>query len=232
MHQAVEEILPCVEDEDGEEELKARDEDVVDELGAGQFPGGESGNLGLGGEEGIVSSCQGASEKRMRGSHILGEGSGIDTEEAQQTWQGTLDEAQARSPDGDVVVGLARHLWGLGEGEQSARDDLDDLMNNDIAGDLVAGDMIPAQNLVGCVETVLGEEIKDVDNVEDHGHNPVYDHGGEDVEPGIGDPRQEILLRRQGIFRQRRQASVEEGVVGGHVGGGRAVDHGGGRCAQ
>ena len=77
------EILPCIEDEDGEKELEGRNEDIVDEFGAGQFPRSEGGRLGVSGEEGIVPSGQGAGDEGVRGSHIFGESGGIDTKKAQ-----------------------------------------------------------------------------------------------------------------------------------------------------
>lgn len=138
VHQAMQEVLPGVENEDGDEELQSGDENVVDEAGDGQFPGGENGHVGVGLEEGIVAAGDGTSEQGVSGGHVLRDGGGVETNEGEHARDGALGETHASGPDGNVIAVLANVLGRIGELEEGAGDNLDELLNDDVAGDLVA----------------------------------------------------------------------------------------------
>lgn len=235
MHETVEEVLPRVEEEDGDKELEGRDGHVVEEAGDGHLPGSKGGDDDVGcaggGEEGIVASGESSSEEGVRGGEVLGDGRGVEAEQAEEAREGALQQAQAGGPNGDVVVVLARHLRGLSQGEKGAGGNLDDLLNNDVAGDVVSRDMVALCDFLGGVQSVLGEEVEGVDDVEEDGDDPVDGDGGDEVEPKVGDPGEDVALGLKGVFGQRWQAGVEEGVVGSHgfQAGGRDVCHAGPR---
>lgn len=110
-----------------------------------------------------MAARQRAREQRMRGRHVLGDGGGVQAQHAQHGGQHALRQADARGPDGDVVVLHAGHLGGLGQAQHSGGDHLDDLLEDDVAGDLPARGEVALGDLVGGVEAVLGEDIVDVD---------------------------------------------------------------------
>lgn len=138
MHQSVKEVLPGVENGDCNKVLQSRNEDMINGFCNSKFPRSKGRRAAGGGFRGVVASSQGTSKERIGSRHALGDGGGIEPDKAEQTGQRTLGEADASGPDGNVVVGLANHLLGLGDGQSIARRHLDDLLDDDIAEDFVA----------------------------------------------------------------------------------------------
>lgn len=103
----------------------------------------------------------------MRCRHALGDGGGIDTEKTQKSRQGSLGKSKSSSPDGNVIICLSNHLGRLGQGQDSTRGNLNNLLDNDVARHLIAGGVVAAQDLFGGVKAVLGKEIEDINNVEE-----------------------------------------------------------------
>lgn len=156
----MEKVLPGVENEDGASKLDARNEDMVDKFGRRKFPSGKGWRLGI---RSVVTAGQRTGKKRVGWSHVLGNRGGVDAHDAQQGGQGALHQADARGPDGNVVVGTAGHLGRVKKLEHSAGRDLDDLLNEDIAGDLVSRCVVALEDLLGRVEAILRKEVEDVD---------------------------------------------------------------------
>lgn len=108
---------------------------------------------------------------------------------------------------------LADHLDRFINGKNVAGDDLNNLLNDDISSNVKSRDVVALCDLLRGVKAVLWEEVIDVKEVEDQRDNPVDDNGGDDGEPNIGKPGNEIWLGNEGIVWYRRQAGVEHGVV-------------------
>lgn len=194
VHKTVQEVLPGIENKDSDEELHARGDDMVDGLGEHHFPCDKSGLSSVRGE-GVVSSGNGTSQHWMRIGEVLGDGGGVEAEGSEENGQGALGETDAGGPDGDVVLSLARHLGRLGQRQDSAGGDLDDLLHNDIASDLVARGTIALSDFFRSVEAILREEVVDVNEVEGQGEDPVDDDGDDEGEPEVGDPGKKVGLR-------------------------------------
>lgn len=175
MHQPVKEILPGIKHADGNDELQTRYGNMVHELGHDQLPMGEDWVRRVNGQERIVAACESTGEERVRVNHAFRDGSGIQAEETEKARQSTLRQTNSSSPHGNIVIGLAAHLLWLRNGKDVTSDDLENLLYDDIARDLVATDMIAARNLLRRVQAVLGEEVVNVDEVEEEGHSPVDD---------------------------------------------------------
>lgn len=111
------------------------------------------------------------------------------------------------------MLSLADHLGRLGQGEDGTGGDLDNLLENDIARNLVARDVVALGDLVGGVEAVLREQVVDVDGVEEQGEDPVDDDGDDEGQPEVGQPRDEVGLLLEGVFWERREGGFEERVV-------------------
>lgn len=233
MHQSVKEVLPGVENEDGNKVLQSWNEHVVDGLCNSKFPRSKGRGAGGGFRDGIVASSQSTSKERIGSRHALGDGRGIEPDKAEQTGQRTLGEADASGPDGNVIVGLANHLLGLGDGQSIARRDLDDLLDDDIAEDFEACRVVARGDFLGRVQAELGEEVEHVDAVEEERRRPVDGNGSQQRQPQVGDPWEEIRLGLQRVGRQRRKRRIVESLVGhdGSLGGevvhdvSNAVDH-------
>lgn len=235
MHQSVKEVLPGVENEDGNKVLQGRNEDVVDGLCKGKFPGskGRGGAAGGGFRDGIVASSQSSGKERIGSRHALGDGGGIESDKTEETGQRTLGKADASCPDGNVVVSLANHLLGLSDGQCVACCNLDDLLDDDIAGNFVACRVVALGDFFGRVKTELRKEVEHVDGVEEERRRPVDGNWEKQRQPEVRDPREQIGLWLKRVGRQRRKRRIVEAVVGhdGSLGGevvhdvGNAVDH-------
>lgn len=175
VHQTVEEVLPCVEDRDSGEQLHTGDDQPVDGLSDKELPSGEGGDDGvrsvkqLGGEERVVASSEGAGDERVaRSRHVLGNRGGVESEQAENGGQGALGKADAGRPDGDVVLFATNGLLVVNNLEEDGHSDLDQLLDQDIASDLVARDVVALGDLLGGVKAVLGPDVVGVNEVEEH----------------------------------------------------------------
>lgn len=233
MHQSVEEVLPSVENEDGNKVLQGWNEHVVDDLCNSKLPRSKGRGAAGGFRDGIVASSQSTSKERIGSRHALGDGRGIESDKTEQTGQPTLGKADASGPDSNIVVGLANHLLGLGDGQSVARRDLDDLLDDDIAEDFVACRVVARGDFLWSVQAELREEVEHVDGVEEERRRPVDGNGSQQRQPQVGDPWEQIRLWLQRVGRQRRKRRIVEAVVGhdGSLGGEvvhdavNAVDH-------
>ena len=226
VHESVQKVLPSVENENSHKELHRRNKHVVDDLGRHHFPAGKDGRRGLGAEERIVASSNGAGKHGMRGRHALGNGRGVETKNAKEARQHALGETDPRRPDSNVIFTLAYVLGRVGQLQDGTRGDLDYLLDDDVAGDLVARGVVAAQDFLGRVQAVLRKEIERINEMENGRHGPVDGDGQDEGQPKVGAPRDEVGLGDETIFRQRRKGRVEEGAIG-HGGRwvGRFVDH-------
>ena len=240
VHGAVPKVLPGVEEAHGQPELEAGDQQPVDGLGDHQLPGGKGRDGGArdvaedgGGEERIVPAGQGAGQERVGGSHVLGDGGGVESERSEDGGEGALGEADTGGPDGDVIVLGAGHLARLGETQKGRRRDLDDLLDHDVPGDLVARRQVALADLLGGVQAVLREEVVDVDDVEGRRHEPVRDVRQDERQPEVGDEGQKVGYR-PGLEGRKRRERRRDGCVGHGCGGGREarVDGEAGRCTR
>lgn len=186
VHQTVEEVLPGVDDGDGDKELDGGNEEVIDDLGHVHLPGSKGRLVGGCDERGVVATSESAGQQRVRFEETLGDGGSVEAKDSQKGREDSLRNADASGPDSDVVVGLADHLGRLGHCEDGAGDDLDDLLEDDVAGDLVPGNMVALGDLLGGVQPVLGEVVTDVDGVEGQGQRPVDGDGDDEGEPEVG----------------------------------------------
>lgn len=177
----MQEVLPGIQDADGNGELEGGNDNVVDGLGHHDLPSSKGRNQGTvggvkaGAKEGIVSTSKSTGQEGVGHGHILRDGGRIDAEEAEDGGDGSLCEADARRPNGDVVVLVAGHLRRIGVAQDDGHADLDDLLNDDIAEHFEARGSVALRNLGGCMQSVLREQVVHVDDVEYHGHDPVGD---------------------------------------------------------
>lgn len=163
----MEKVLPCVEDRNSDEELKPRNNELVHNLGREELPRRKASSFGLGRDERrVVSACQCTGEEWMRAQHILRDGRSVQPKQPQERGQTALGEANARRPHGNVVALLARQGSRLDRSEEACETNLDDLLDDDFAQDLEAGDVVAARDLLWGVEAVLREDVEDVDDVE------------------------------------------------------------------
>lgn len=174
VHQPVKEVLPGIENKDGDEELQRRHQDVVDGLCCHHLPLRKPRGDRLAAQEGIMTTSESAREKRMRRRHVLGNGRGVEAHDAQQSGHNTLSEADTRGPDGDVVISLSNVLWGVRQLQDGARGDLDNLLDNDISGDLISRGVVPLADLLGSMKSVLRKQVERVNDVEEQRHDPVH----------------------------------------------------------
>ena len=188
MHQAVKEVLPGIENKDGDEELQRRHQDVVDGLCCHHLPLRKRRGDRLAAQEGVMAAGESARQERMRRRHVLGNSRGVEAHDAQQSGHDTLSEADARSPDGDVVVGLANVLWGIRQLQDGARGDLDNLLEDDISGDFISRGVVALGDLLGRVKSVLGEQVERVNDVEEQRHDPVHGDWEDQRHPKVGKP--------------------------------------------
>ncbi len=163
-----------------------------------------------------MAAGEGAGQQRVGRGHVLGDGGGVEPEGAEDGGHGALGQADAGGPDGDVIALHAGGLAVLSQGEEGRGGDLDDLLDEHVAGDLVARHEVALGDLLGGVQAVLGEQVVDVDHVERHGHEPVGDVRQDEREPEVGDPRQQVGHECCLVCRQRRQGRRDGGV--GHGG--------------
>lgn len=227
MHQSVKKVLPGVENGDGNKVLQGGNEDVVDGLCQSKFPRskGRAGAAGGGFRDGIVASSQSTSKERIGSRHALGDGGGIESNKAEQTWQRTLGEADASGPDSNIVISLANHLLRLSDSQSIARGHLDNLLDDDIAGDFVACRAVARGDFFRRMKTKLRKEVEHVDGVEEERRRPVDGNREKQRQPQVGDPWEQIRLRLQRVGRQRRKRRIVETVVGHDVSLSREVVH-------
>lgn len=162
MHKSMQKVLPSVENENGDKELHGRDKHMVDDLGSHHFPAGKNGRRRLGAEERIVASSNGAGKHGMRRRHALGNGRGIESKNAKEARQQALGETDSCRPDSNVIFTLANELGRVGQLQDSTRGDLDYLLDDDVAGDLVACGVVAAQDFLGGMQAVLRKEIEGI----------------------------------------------------------------------
>jgi len=204
-------VLPCVEEARGHPELEAGDEHPVDGLCDQQLPsrkrrdGGPRDVAERRGEERVVPAGQGARQQRVGGSHVLGDGRGVESERSEDGGERALRQADAGRPDGHIVLLHARLLPRLGQCEEGRGRDLDYLLDDDVAGHLVPRRQVALADLLGRVQPVLREQVVDVDDVEDHGHDPVGDVRQDERQPKVGDEGQEVGHRPGLVRRERRK---------------------------
>lgn len=79
--------------------------------------------------------------------------------------------------------------------------------------------MVALQDFGGRVQSVLWEEVVDVNGVEDQRNDPVADDWQGSLYERVGDPRGKRLQRRERVFGERREVvrggiGARHGVVG------------------
>ena len=196
VHPAVHEILPGVENRDGNEKLDAGDHQPVHDLCQKELPRRESRDHNsaspgqLRRQERIVSPGQSSGQQRVLRRNILGQTRSVQPKNPQQGGQRPLRKPDARSPDCNVVVLLARHLLRVDDGEQRRKCHLYHLLNDDVARYLVARDVVAAANLLRCVQSVLRPNVVRVDKVKEERQQPVDEDWRHDAENGIWQRRQ------------------------------------------
>lgn len=221
------EVLPSIKDEDSNKVLQGGNEDMVDGLCKSHLPSSECrGSIGRASRRyGIVATSQDTGKQGIRRRHALGDGGRVETDKAEQTGQGALGKADASGPDSNVVVLLANHLLRLSDCKRISGRDLDDLLDDDIAGNLVASRVVSLGDFFRGMEAVLREEIQHVDTVEEERHDPVDDDGQHQRQPEVGDEGEQVGLWLEGVGRQRRKRGIVETVVRHDGGLGGEVVH-------
>ena len=121
MHGTVPEILPCVQEADGDPDLEGWDDDPVNCFRHHDLPHGKRRDLGsadaikLGGQERIMPTGQSASQQRVGGGHVLGDRCRIESEHAEDRGECPLRDADARRPYTHVVILHPGHLLRFGQ---------------------------------------------------------------------------------------------------------------------
>lgn len=91
----------------------------------------------------------------------------VDAQEEKQVRDLMLKFAQTPCPDSDIVGLFALHLWGIEVSHCKTEASLYNLLQYDIPEDFISGDSISLENLGGCVEAVLREDVVDIEDVEE-----------------------------------------------------------------
>lgn len=151
MHQSVEEVLPSIDDSSTNKVLNSRDQEVVDGLGQCHLPRGESRFIVCAHQRWVVTASNSPGQQGMSVKETLGDCCSVEADEAEHSGKSSLRDTDASSPNSDVIFTLSNHLRRLGQGEKSAGDDLDDLLQDNIAGDLKAGDVVAFGDFFGRV---------------------------------------------------------------------------------
>ena len=205
MHSTVKEVLPGIQEDNGDDELYGGDDNMIDGLGNEEFPRGKGrdntpvGSGESGGEEWVVATGQGTGKQRVGHGHVLGNGGGIETKKAKNGGQCPLRQSNSGGPDGDIIVLPTNHLGRVEEVQDIRHASLDNLLQDDIAEDFVAGCTVARGDLGWGVESVLRPEIVDVDDVEEGRHEPVCGYGANDGQVSIREPGDQVWPLDDGI---------------------------------
>lgn len=169
-------VLPSIHDANSPNELHKRDKVPKDETSQRHLPFGEgwSNSFHARLEDNRLSHArvfptrQSSSKHRMAApGQILGQTQCINSKQSQETRQHPLGNADALSPDSNIVFLLANTFLLIEITHGITRDCLNDLLEDDISNHVPARDMVSLENLCGCVQAVLREEIVDVDKMID-----------------------------------------------------------------
>lgn len=139
VHGSVPEVLPCVDNKDGECELHGGNEHPVDGLGKCELPrskGWDDVTRSSLLEEVVATTFQGGREDGVCNGLLAGHGVGVETGKCEKVGDGTLGETDSLSPDSDIVVVLAHGGLGLKDCDGKTNSRLDDLLDDDVAEDV------------------------------------------------------------------------------------------------
>lgn len=162
VHCAMEEVLPGVHEEDGKEKLNRRNEVPVYRTRCEELPARKRGcNERLARlierllcDLRVLSSCDCCCKGRKR-RELARQACSIDTDEHEQLWNCALCHAYPTSPDCNLVV-LPASVFGFIEiGHEQTKGGLDDVLQDDVADDLPAGDMISFEEFLWRVQAIL-----------------------------------------------------------------------------
>ncbi|KAI6750086.1 hypothetical protein HG531_007351 [Fusarium graminearum] len=184
VHQSVEEVLPSIDDGGADKVLNGGYHEVVNDLGKCDLPRRESRFRVRVNERRVVTTSDCPGQQGMGIEKTLGDGGSIEADETEESWESSLGNTNAGSPNSNVILALAYHFGGFRQGKECAGNNLDDLLHDNITSDFITGD--------------------DVDGVECERQDPVDDDREQEVEPKVGDPGQEVRLDLEAEDGQRR----------------------------
>ena len=214
VHCAVQHVLPGIDDDNGCHELDSRHGVPVQEACSAQLPRSKRRQAGV--TSASDDGCQGGLCCRQFGCQRCRVQAGGGQDEGKRT----LSETQLLGVPGNIELGGAGGGRIVVVGEPHQGYGLNDLLQHHISKHLPSRDVIALEHLGGRVETVLGEEVEDVDGVEYEGDDPVCDDWQGGLHGGVGGPGDERRERAEGVLGQRRQVVGGDGDVARHGGGG------------
>lgn len=184
MHGSVPKILPCVEDADCRSELKSRDEDPINELGDIQLPfcKGRRRHFQAVVQHNLLEQLRIRAASQRSGpagmiGHRLGKTESIYADQSQQPRNSPLRPSDALRPERDIVLFPANHFFVIKVCQDNPGERLNDLLDDHVTKHFKARCMVSLEKFGGCMQAVLGEEVIDVDKVEEQTCNPVSNDG-------------------------------------------------------
>lgn len=139
VHGSVQEVLPCVDNEDSEGELQGGDSNPVDGLCKCELPRSKRRDkVTCGGllVEIVATALQGSRESWM-GNGVLGcNGASVETSKGEHSGDCSLSDANPLSPGSDIVIVLANGGLGFNDCYGKTNGCLNDLLNYYVAEDI------------------------------------------------------------------------------------------------
>lgn len=139
VHCAVKKILPCVDNCNCDEELNSRHDVVINRLRDHKLPASKcwyfsatSRDVNSGRQPRISSSGKRTSKQWVCFGNVLRNCRGIETDKAKHMRQHSLCNANARRPDGNIIILLSCHLLRLSQAQYSSNNSLNHLLNDDV----------------------------------------------------------------------------------------------------
>lgn len=190
--EAVREVDPRVDDDEGYEVLQGGDEDVGGEGGEGEVERGEVvlGGLVRGGDDGceVVAAADDAGEGWAGALGGVAELLGVDADGVQDDGD---DMASVVDHVGGVVDSasfVTDHWWAGAVIEEQADGDLDDMITDDAFEAFPSGDVIPFQLVLCRMDSIVSEQFIGVEEMEKAAGNGINDGGQDDGKYIVADP--------------------------------------------
>lgn len=157
VHQSVEEVLPSIDDGGADKVLNGGYHEVVNDLGKCDLPRRESRFRVRVNERRVVTTSDCPGQQGMGIEKTLGDGGSIEADETEESWESSLGNTNAGSPNSNVILALAYHFGGFRQGKECAGNNLDDLLHDNITSDFITGDVIALCDFFGRVKSMLRE---------------------------------------------------------------------------
>lgn len=214
------EVLPGIDDQNSTKELNGGNGDPVDELGQGELPRSKcrrgdklAPSDNLLGQPGKAAAGKKTSQHWATFGQVFRKGGRVEANGPKHVWHRLLRKPDSLGPHGHVVVLLPEGRLRIEPCQSDSENGLDDVLENDIAEDLVARDVVPLDQLDRGMQAVLRKEVADVNEVEEHGDAPIGEDGQGKREVLVGEAGDDGRERLEGVIGQRGQPGGHRDVL-------------------